>query len=156
MQNLTPRIQDRCEELGAWEVKLQVTKGRARMWKRRKCAASWLNVKTPSSLSPTTLLEEADEGSAVDSPYFHYFILLSLRVDGNKVLLALQPLQTTSCYDKVEASIIANRDDVWWDGLRKLQSSSCCSSFVELIYISLGRVSDITCVLGSLSSSLFV
>ena len=31
-------------------------------------------------------------------------------MDGNKVLLALQPLHTTSYIDKVEASIIANRE----------------------------------------------
>jgi len=36
---------------------------------------------------------------------------MSLHVDGNKDWLALQPLHTTSYIDKVEASIIANRED---------------------------------------------
>ena len=54
---------------------------------------------------------------------------MSLRVDGNKVLLELQLLHTTFDIDKVEASIIASRDDVWWDGTQCPSSSSCASDW---------------------------
>eukprot|EP00974_Lingulodinium_polyedra_P066682 6454566-Lingulodinium_polyedra.AAC.1 len=43
--------------------------------------------------------------------------------DGKIVLLVLQPLHTTSYIDKGEASIIANREVVSWDGLRSYKSS---------------------------------
>eukprot|EP00984_Skeletonema_dohrnii_P018846 scaffold8912_cov70-Skeletonema_dohrnii-CCMP3373.AAC.1 len=39
--------------------------------------------------------------------------------DGKMGLLALQPLHTTSYINKGEASIIANREVVFWDRLRK-------------------------------------
>ena len=49
---------------------------------------------------------------------------MTLRVDGNEDLLALPPLYTTSYIDKGEASIIANREDVSWDGIRNIQKPS--------------------------------